>query len=266
MRIGAPPEKWLPMLGKTERDYRPLLGMELELFHERGYDEEQLSRFRSRLDTEQQCFLAAAMYDASVHGAEFVTNPASLDIHAKFWPGLIESLVEFGFVVKPNSGGLHVHVSKTGMLPGQLTILLALVIYGGQDWERFQELVHGRTGIRWAAGVPAARACPDNFQASWKLAESYIQEFHNNPNYTKRYVRLNLVPTETLEFRQGHATLSYRRIMTRLEFVDAMMAFTHTACRKGPLHKLFNRGLPSVRGFLQWVERQDRWPHLLESS
>lgn len=262
MNIGGPPEKWIPFNMAGPTGYNPLLGVELELNHERGYDEAYLNHIRGQFTEKQLSFLGSAMFDASVAGVEFVSSPAQLKDHINMWPDILTKLRGFGYYVTTNSGGLHVHVSKKGLLPGQLNLLIALAFYGGQDWESFQTKVQGRTGSRWAPGTLITEACPGNITSSLSLAQDYIERLYDNREYSRRYARINLVPSETIEFRQGHATTSEERLLSRIEYADALMRFTRTACQTGTLRKVFPYGLPTVKVFMDWVRRYKRWPHL----
>ncbi len=264
---GIIPERWTPWVPGAPRGYAPLLGVELELSHEAGFHLPAIEAVRRHLDADMHRFLAAGVYDGSVSGAEFVTSPTKLEIHQAYWPRLIPVLRAGGFYAESGGGGLHVHCSRKAMVPGQLDLLVALTMLGGPEWEQFQMLVMGRTSERYAAGLPMSQARPESTPDSLERAHAYIREqYAGERQHDLRYQRINLMPKETVEFRQGHTTLNADKLLSRVECVHALLAFTRTAAKTSPLGHLFPEGLPSPRAFMGWVRRYKVWPHLAATS
>lgn len=256
MLIGRTPEDWFPYsVGKPSTNYQPLLGVELELNHQRGYDERMAEAVNGRLTGHEKRFLAAAVPDGSVHGIEFVTYPVTLETHREMWPTLLEKLWELGFFVERNSGGLHVHVSRSKMLPGQLEFLVALTNFGGQEWVAFQQVLMGRVGNEWARGFQ------DDYRGSTQSAlaaahEAICEVLSEERRYGhSRYRRVNLLPKDTIEFRQGHATMNLEKLLARVEFCALLLSFTHAACKKGTVLRWFPKRLPSPEVVLTWGKR-----------
>jgi hypothetical protein len=92
-----------------------------------------------------------------------------------------------------------------------------MAIYGDEPWTALQRKVMGRAGETWArphlefGGAGTTRV---------SLAQEWMRQA-----YSEKFVRVNVLHRNSIEFRQGCASLRKVRILGRLEFVEALCAF-----------------------------------------
>ncbi len=221
--------------GNTPGKFTPLgdglhLGFELELFHRRGFSVVQDLPAPEKWHPQLEGYVAAAIPELSVDGAEFLSQPATLEEHRKRLPIFLEYLRDNGFRTKKRErAGFHVHVERGALgtdrdFENNLERLVALLIYGGGAWERYQRRVAGRWAKRWASpgrkwasprwwGTPSPEERLD-------LAALWVKQ-----NTSRKSIRINLQHRATLEFRQGAASLDARKLLGFLDFCESVCRY-----------------------------------------
>ncbi len=249
---GANPHRWTP-IGSTNAEK---FGLELELLHSAGDD--VVDTFQMPADLLPDAgYLAAVKYDGSVSGAEFVTQPATVMAHRRNLPRLLAYLRTQGFT-GGRDAGLHVHARRhdgNGELFSRKLAALLLVSTG--DWDTLQRTVMGRGGGRWAQSIPYTEN--SRFFNRLENTRSHLGRMGDD-----KYLRVNFQHQESYEFRQGHSSTRFSRVIVRIEFVAAVLRFLERVS----VDRLSSMGNPSaeVVKFREWVQRHGRtaYPHLAE--
>ena len=227
--------------GTTPGKFTPLgdglhLGFELELFHRRGFSVVQDLPAPEKWHPQLEGYVAAAIKEFSVDGAEFLSQPATLEEHRKRLPVFLEYLRANGFRTKKRErAGFHVHVERGALgtdrdFENNLERLVALLIYGGGTWERYQRRVVGRWAKQWASPCREwASPCREPFPRWWgtpspeerlDLAALWVKW-----NSSRKSVRINLQHRATLEFRQGAASLDAGKLLGFLGFCESVCRY-----------------------------------------
>ena len=167
-------------------------------------------------------------------GFEIVTHPHTFGEQAKLWrkwgeqkPGRITSF-------ESGECGMHVHVNRSALSP--MTIQKLLVFINAPENNKLVEYVAQRSSERWA-----------------KIVEKKMSR--NMRGSGDRYEALNLLPSETIEFRIFRGNTGYARIMKNLEFCDAAISF----CAMSSYREL------TTERFVEYVRsNRKQYPHLDE--
>lgn len=149
-------------------------------------------------------------------GVELVTMPATLDAFQKVFPW--DALAAWN-----NAGarsfhmgtcGFHVHVSRSHFSPTHLWRFVAWQMRNQSFCERLAQREHSR----WARWQTLGE-----FREHGKALADVVKGKANNG---ERYVAINFQNAETVELRYFRGNLRPEAIRTRVEFVDALAAFT----------------------------------------
>ena len=156
-------------------------------------------------------------HDGSLcEGFEMVSHPMSLDYHTNNmnWRSIFEKAVDMGYRSHNTSTcGLHIHVSRSAF---------------GETYEE-QEQGIGRVVFfvekHWAELVRFSRRTTDNMNrwaARYATISSTTEETYKKAKDKRmgRYVAVNLVNCNTVEFRLFRGTLRYSTFLATLQLVD----------------------------------------------
>jgi len=178
--------------------YKRAMGVELEL--------DELTPPDIAVLKEQLGSHAIFKRDGSVsRGVEICTAPATLDIHKEIFKPFFE---EKKTTLKANANcGLHVHVDKKGLSSVQIAKIVKFMYE--PKLNQFIETIAGR----------AANTYCQTGTRTWEDVLQY-------PDNSDKYQRVNLVPTNTIEFRLFASTLDYKQFSRCLEFVQAVIDYT----------------------------------------
>lgn len=166
-----------------------------------------------------------AEHDGSlVNGFELISAPMGLDLQRDLWTRTLARPE----IVKLRSHdtttcGLHVHVSRTGLT--QLQIAKAIVAINDS---RFEELV-------WCVARRYGSSYCEK-RDGCKLSRRTIRE-------QGRYVMLNTLPTETVEFRLFRGSLRLETVLACIEFAHAFLGW----CRDTGNQDL------TPQSFVRWI-------------
>ena len=158
-------------------------------------------------------------------GFEICTQPASKDEHLIRWDNFFNNLPNN--LVSFNSAnancGLHIHCSKKPL--SLLTIAKVVVFVNDEKNQSFIETIAGRKSNNY-------------FQISKKKHSTVIRIPKGQLSRSNRYEAVNLVNTDTIEFRMFKGTLKRESFFKAIEFCDAIIHFCMTGnyginyCRK----------------------------------
>lgn len=199
------PDEW-NLHGKGDDD-ATRLGVELETATATGGNvqvtaQKVLDKLNRGMGHEEFAFLK---HDGSIRGGaggfEIVTHPATLDFHKERWPAIFSpnrpDKLRSDF--SKYETGMHVHVTREGLT--DLTILKMMAFVNANGNREFINAVAGRTPTDWAKFGP-------------KTAKDM------KPPHSK-YEAINLLHSDSVEFRIFAGTLDPEVFFRNLEFVDA---------------------------------------------
>lgn len=159
------------------------------------------------------------------NGFELITQPMGLDAQVALWSSVLGH-ASVGHLRSHNTTtcGLHVHVSRAGL--SQLTIAKAVVFLNDR---RNMDLISG-IARRWDSGYSK--------QKTVKLGKRAATD-------PDRYVMLNTLPQNTVEFRLFRGTTKPETVLGCIEFANAALNFCHDT----PPAKLL------TQDFIAWLHR-----------
>lgn len=190
-------------LGKGPR----FLGVELELETNEDCDREYCAE-KVFNTVNNFCILKE---DGSLDdGFEIVSCPATLDKHKNLWDDLFRKL---GGLIADDNCGMHVHVSKKSLTI--LSITKIVKFCNSRANAKFIEFIAGRYNDSYAVTT-------DENEIYKKVKENKI--FRNS--------LVNIIPTDTIEFRMFAATTNLNTFISRLEFVDALCEYVRNTSIK----------------------------------
>lgn len=189
-------------------------GVELEI-DKGGEDEDNAQKLLDIANrTEEQIYIK---HDGSLHmGFEVVSHPMSLDYHINEmnWEEIFEKAIEMDYRSHNTSTcGLHVHVSRKAFgknFEEQEASIARVVYFVEKNWS---DLVKFSRRTREAISHYAARyaAISDTTAETYEKAKS---------KHMGRYVAVNTLNYETIEFRLFRGTLRYKTFVATLQLVD----------------------------------------------
>jgi hypothetical protein len=179
------------------------------------------------------------MSDASIgYGTEFVSAPASYDVHLAMWNRLF-SAVPSGMTAWDTTDGehpqgrcgLHIHVSKAPL--------------SRETQGKIVVFIHSRANRRFIITIAGRR--PNGY---WRFADGKtVDSIYNHD----RYEAVNFQKHGTVEFRMFRATLNKARFFADLEFCAALVSY----CRAADVAAM-DHGT-----FVSWVHSEAQaYPHL----
>lgn len=172
-------------------------------------------------------------------GFEIVTAPASFDEHRKRWPAMLQSdEAKKGLVSwDAEKAGLHIHITRSEL--SQLQIGKMLV---------FTNASANKTFVDWVAGRGSGSYCT---RVKKKLGDG-----HPNRLSGSRYEAINTTRSDTIEVRLFRGTINHDRVMSYLDFTDALVEFcAPTVSGLGSLE--------SPNEFIAFVKQnRKRWEYL----
>lgn len=209
-------------------DYKPRLtfygdgpmfyGVELELSVDTSYAKEFSEYAPDKLYLKED----SSIYDG---GFEAVTHPMSLEVHRQFWKDLFSEDFFKSSDAKASSNGLHVHVNRSGLSTEQIGKIVAFV--NMLQNQEFITKIAGRDSTTWAK-LDHSKAMSSGGRFTTEDSD--------------RYSAVNLTNDHTIEFRIFRGTVKYTRLMSCLEFVDAVVEYTKNLLVRYPEdlhHSLF---------------------------
>lgn len=233
------------------------IGFELELLHEKGFKSIKSFKADYRQYPSAKKYLAAVKRDYSVTGAEFVTHPAILSEHRQRIGSFLDMVKDSGFssgIHYQTKPGLHFHIDRAvlGKEPELvLDHLIALSIFGGTEWDRLQYKVMGRMGYAWAK--PGIVTQPGyqvfsgvDFYKRLVRASTWARSYRD-----EKFMRINISPKKTIEFRQGQATTREPEILGRMEFALGLCEYAVSLTYNG---SLASSTIEEVELFTQFLE------------
>ena len=191
-------------------------GVELEIDKGGEYSEnaEKLLNIANNENDSLYC-----KHDGSINdGMEMVSHPMSLEYHTNQmnWSEIFEKAVEMGYRSHNTSTcGLHIHVNRTAF---------------GEDYEHQEQAIKKIVYLvekHWNELVRFSRRTPESLN-HWAAKYATISET-TDETYKKakdkrmgRYVAVNLVNCDTIEFRLFRGTLRYKTFIATLQLVDEL--------------------------------------------
>ena len=149
-------------------------------------------------------------------GFEIVTHPMTLDYHMNqfCWSEILHRAVQMGYRSHQTSTcGLHVHVSRTGLgnsYEEQETTISRILFFVEQHWN---ELLRFSRRSEYSMNRWAARHGYEHDPK--KLLDKAKSDYN-------RYVAVNLLNSNTIEFRLFRGTLKLNTILATLQLVNAI--------------------------------------------
>jgi hypothetical protein len=169
--------------------------------------------------------------DSSIgYGFEVVTAPATLDIHLEQLAKLADNKPHGLTSWESGDCGMHIHVSRKPL--SQLTIGKILVLINDPSNRDFITAIAGRSESTWC-----------------ELAKKKITDCKRAD---RRYEAINLLNSQTIEFRIFRGTLEKIHLLANIEFVHAVVYY----CLDASMQKLH------YHDFLSWVLKQPRYKNL----
>jgi hypothetical protein len=215
--------------GVTRHEAHPvLLGVEVELAAE-TCEPGQIAR-HARLCL--GAVYAEAKADSSIRGTrggvEIVTHPATIGAHRAAW----RDWTAPAGATANSSCGMHVHVSRSALTPGQIDRIAYMMSRPGDRaaWRR----VWRREPNNYCQAVPAGSFA----RRAWDRIR------HD------RYYALNLSPDKTIEFRAPASSTSRGVILGTLEFITALVKY----CEPGGPAGLSPDRL-RIGAMIDWMQR-----------
>jgi hypothetical protein len=149
-------------------------------------------------------------FDGSVLGGfEIVSYPLEFsETKKRYNEGLFKLLDDNLFISYTHQcAGMHVHVSKSGLTPLQISKAVKLIY--NPDNRAFIKKIAQREEKQYAEF-----STPKSF--------GFVKRAHN------KYDAVNLINKETVEFRLFRGTLSHSAFHKNIEFCDALLNFCHS--------------------------------------
>lgn len=205
--------------GHTAARFHPLkfhlyMGIELEMEKVAPHARRLTERFNESWDDPMMFYWK---HDGSLgyHGAELVTQPATLDAFMKLFP--FEMLTEANELGARSfhyeSCGFHIHVSRSAFAPSHLWKFIKLQT---RSWRELSEFA-GRHNTHWASWNSESM---DDVSNNTKL---YAKD---NRRQMQRYTALNFHPIDTVELRYFKGNINPDAVKRNVQIVDAMYQFT----------------------------------------
>lgn len=168
--------------------------------------------------------------DGSLHnGFEIVTHPMSLRFHTKNfdWKRVVGVVEELGYSShNTDTCGLHIHVSRNGLAKtsyGQELVISKLMILVGKHWDKMVQFSRRDShSMRWTKGNHTVVNGDDDDN------KKLLRAMETTKNRFDRYMAINIIPTETIEFRLFRGTLNSGTIIASLQFVDLLIHMCQT--------------------------------------
>ena len=151
-------------------------------------------------------------------GFEIVTHPMTIEFHKNKmpWKDVLLKAIEMGYTShQARTCGLHLHVSRDALgdsASDQDRTIAKILWFFEKNWEELLKFSRRtpRQLERWAARY-GLEACPMDIL------------HHAKDHSSGRYVCVNLLNTDTIEFRIFRGTLKYNTLVATLELVDRII-------------------------------------------
>jgi hypothetical protein len=188
--------------------------------------------------------------DGSIRdGFEMVTHPMDhgYAMDRVDWSTL-DRLAAAGAFVRPDSNGLHVHVSRDGFDCDSHVYRWMKLLYRNQ---RMMRRVARRNSDSWAAWTGSAQAAQRRTAKKRVTPESQNAAYH-----TGRYNAINTLPDATLEVRVFASSLNPAEVTGTLSLVASTVEYT----RKMTAHDVLSRNAWSWPAYVSWLRSEDGKP------
>jgi len=197
-------------------DHCRYYGIELEID---GAGESDINA-RTLLDiANRDSALVYMKHDGSLEeGFEIVTHPMTLEFHKSSmpWQDVLQKAVEMGYTShQARTCGLHIHVNRNALgdtEPNQDRAIARILWFFEKNWEELLKFSRRtpRQLERWAARYGLKERPMDIL-------------YHAKDHSAGRYVCVNLLNSDTIEFRIFRGTLKYNTLIATLELVDRII-------------------------------------------
>lgn len=200
---------------EEKRDSTLYMGVELEI-DKGGEDHEKAKVLLNIMNEEKEHIYIK--HDGSIdYGFEIVSHPMTMEYHknSASWSALMEKAIEMGYRShETETCGLHVHVSRNslGDTYGQQEDTIARIIYFiEKNWRNVLTFTRRseRNLERWARRYGVLADVEDTYKNVKKCG-------------CNRYMCVNLLNDNTIEFRMFRGTLKHETFLATLEFVEAL--------------------------------------------
>lgn len=235
-------------------------GVELEVERRVGTQEsrgEIAQRIHDWVNNQAQDITAEAHRDKLVQfeqdgsltdGFEMITAPMGLDDHGKMWKtALSPSLVKGLRSHDTTTCGLHVHISRAGMTPLQISKMVCFV--NDPDNADLITAVARRYTRGQVEGTRAYGEWANTYPK--RMASAY----RNRSGF--KYQAVNLCNDHTIEFRIFRGTLKYTAVMAAIEFTNAVADFCNVTGMDG-----YNLKTPAFLDFINTAAMRKHTRHL----
>ncbi len=181
------------------------------------------------------------------NGFEIVTRPASLEVHKQHWERFFAKKPANIRSWGPGTCGMHVHMTRRGMLPSGTTYRNAnseINVYASTAYDRELTTALGKIDPKYPAMSQLTVAkivmfvnAPRNYKLVTKIAGRSGERWariYDKPKVADalaerdRYEAVNLTGKETIEFRIFRGTLNRSGFFKNLEFCFALKDWAST--------------------------------------
>ena len=151
-------------------------------------------------------------------GFEIVTHPMTIEFHKSSmpWQDVLQKAIRMGYTShQARTCGLHIHVSRNALGSNEADqdrTIAKILWFFEKNWEELLKFSRRtpRQLERWAARY-GLKACPMDIL------------YHAKDHSAGRYVCVNLLNPDTIEFRIFRGTLKYNTLIATLELVDRII-------------------------------------------
>lgn len=214
-------------VGKFPKD-RILMGVELETEAEGNFPD----TVHRLAETVGDFCIFKRDGSLSDEGIEIVSLPATLTTHKELWDKFFNRLPQGLVSWTGENCGMHVHVSRKPL--GMLRIGKMIVFLNDKNNRSLVTQIAGRYGNDYC--VPKQKS---------------ITQVEGED----RYEMLNLLPTDTVEFRIFRGTLNREHFYANLEFVDSLVRF----CGRESIRRI------NKECYLEYVRKNRKeYPYLVD--
>lgn len=181
------------------------------------------------------------------YGAEFITNPMTLDFITK--KGIVDSLYGafdgIGFEAN-ESCGMHVHVNRNSL--NKYSVAKMNVMLYALDYRDENDYVIYRISGRSQAGLSDWSKIIDFYDLYYMSEAERYPYIYDMMRQVGRYVALNSQNQHTVEFRFFGATNDAQLVIDRLYFINALCSYANNHTLEDCMHI-------SVAKLIEWDAR-----------
>lgn len=203
-----------PIFYGTDNFY---MGVELEI-DRGGEDDDNAERLLDIMNGSRRKIYCK--HDGSLNdGFEVVSHPATLEEHKTTfnWEALMEEALDMGYKSHDVSTcGLHIHVNRNGFgnsIEEREKNIAKVVYFVEKHWVKLKQFSR-RTDRQL-----------EDWASRYGVESTVRKTYEKAKGNGRRYVAVNLLPTNTIEFRFFRGTLNYNTFIATLQMVHKICTF-----------------------------------------